>query len=251
MTRNWTRRRGWIRRSVAQTGLGLYTRALLTRGRVHERVEGLEHVPVSGPVLIVARHLHHEFDGAILEQHLRRDVHIFVGLDWIESGLVRTLMERLCAAVEWPVALRPGAFAAPGGRGGRRAFSGEETFRYLQAATRRTVELLRAGELVVIFPEGYPDVDPKGSRKPAGRMLPFQDGFARFVEIAERDGRTRVAVVPAGFSFSGQGYRHPVARFGAPLQRAAFPARRAFIDELERRVAGLSPAPQGNRLCLR
>jgi len=143
----------------------------------------------------------------------------------------------LCASVAWPVALRPAAFAAAGGPS---AFSAQETFRYLQAATRRTVDLLRAGELLVIFPEGYPDVDPKGSRKPLGRMLPFQDGFARFVELSERDGRTRVAVVPAGFSFSGPGYRYPVARFGAALRRAAFPSRRAFIEEVERRVAALS-----------
>jgi putative membrane protein len=247
MTRNWTQRRGFIRRSPAQTGLGLYTRGLLVRGRVQERVEGLEHVPPSGPTLLVARHLHHEFDGAILEQHLRRDVHIFVGLDWIESRLGRTMMERLCGAVKWPVALRPAALIGPGARS---AFSSKETFRYLQAATRRTVELLRAGKLVVIFPEGFPDIDPKGSRKIAGQMLPFQDGFARFVELAERDGKTRVAVVPAGFSFSGTGYRYPVARFGAPLARSAFATRRAFIDELERRVAALSATPHatGQRL---
>jgi hypothetical protein len=29
-------------------------------------VEGLEHVPASGPVLIVARHFHHLYDGCIL-----------------------------------------------------------------------------------------------------------------------------------------------------------------------------------------
>lgn len=238
--RNWTQRRGLIRRSPAQTGLGLYTRSLLARGRVRERVEGLECVPTAGPTLIVARHVHHEFDGAILVQHLGRDVHIFVGLDWIERRSVRVLMERLCAAVAWPVALRPGALEAGGSRS---AFAAKETFRYLQAATRRTVQLLRAGKLVVIFPEGFPDIDPKGSRKPEGRMLPFQDGFARFVELAERDGRTQVAVVPAGFSFSGRGHRYPVARFGPALRRAAYPSRRAFIDELERRVAALSAAP--------
>jgi putative membrane protein len=240
MTRNWTHRRSLIRRSPAQIGLAVYTRSLLVKGGVRERVEGIEHVPASGPTLIVARHLHHAFDGAILEQHIERDVHIFVGLDWIERKLVRTMMERLCAAVGWPVALRPAALASGDARS---AFSSKETFRYLQAATRRTVELLRAGELVVIFPEGYPDVDPKGSRKPPGRMLPFQDGFARFLELAERDGKTRVAVVPAGFSFSGPGYRYAVASFGAPLRRADFAARRAFIDELERRVAALSATP--------
>jgi putative membrane protein len=249
MRHNWTGRRGWLRRSVAQTGLGLYTRGLLLKGGVRERVEGLEHVPAHGPTLIVARHIHHEFDGAILDQHLRRDVHIFVGLDWIESRLVRTLMERLCAAVGWPVALRPAAFAAPGGRS---AFSAQETFRYLQAATRRTVELLRAGELVVIFPEGFPDVDPKGSRKPDGRMLPFHDGFARFVELSERGSETRVAVVPAGLSFTGAGYHRPVVRFGPPLMRESFPTRRAFIDEVERRVAALStPPPRASGLVLR
>lgn len=246
--RAWTKRRSWIRRSVAQTGLGLYTRGLLVKGRVRERVRGLENVPARGATLIVARHVHHEFDGAILEQHIPRDVHIFVGLDWVERRIVRALMERLCAAVGWPVALRSGGFTSPAARS---AFSPQETFRYLQEATRSTVELLRAGELVVVFPEGFPDVDPKGSRKPLGRMLPFQDGFARFIELAERDSRTRVAVVPAGFSFSGPDYRRPIARFGEPLRRAAFPTRRAFVAEVERRVAELSAAPRAGRLHLR
>jgi putative membrane protein len=249
--RAWTKRRSWIRRSVAQTGLGLYTRGLLVKGGVHERVRGLENVPARGATLIVARHVHHAFDGAILEQHIPRDVHVFVGLDWVESRTVRTLMERLCAAVGWPVALRPAALAGPAAPGARSAYSPQETFRYLQAATRRTVELLRAGELVVIFPEGFPDVDPKGSRKFPGQMLPFQDGFARFIELAERDSRTQVAVVPAGFSFSGAGYRRPIARFGEPLRRAAFSTRHAFVAEVERRVAELSPAPPAGRPRLR
>jgi hypothetical protein len=46
--------------------------------------------------------------------------------------------------------------------------------------------------------------------------LPFQDGYRRMVAAAERDGTTRVAVVPGGFHYARGAKWTIVARIGEP-----------------------------------
>ena len=71
--------------------------------------------------------------------------------------------------------------------------------RQLLRATRECVDLLRAGQLVLVFPEGYPNIDPSFTPKSADEtMLPFRPGFLRFAALAELDGMTRVPIVPVG-----------------------------------------------------
>jgi 1-acyl-sn-glycerol-3-phosphate acyltransferase len=58
-----------------------------------------------------------------------------------------------------------------------------------------SLDLLRAGQLLLVFPEGYPAIDPLGSpRTTSGGFLPFEPGF---LALAERAGRA-VPVVPVG-----------------------------------------------------
>ncbi len=69
-----------------------------------------------------------------------------------------------------------------------------------------SVRILRGGELLVVFPEAYPDIDPRNtSRTENNASLPFRQGFARLVEMVEKDGHTKVAIVPAGLSYTQQG----------------------------------------------
>ena len=122
------------------------------------RIEGLEHIPSTGPVMLVARHFHHLLDGAVLVRHVPRPVHIVVGLDWTEDAKQRAWMERACRAVQWPIVLRA---ATLGERGG---YDRSELARYTRSGVRDAVALLRAGRVVVVFPEGYPNVDPAFAR---------------------------------------------------------------------------------------
>ncbi len=94
------------------------------------RIEGLENVPRSGPVLIAARHYHHLLDGAVLVHHLPRPAHIVVALDWTADAKQRRWMERACAWARWPVILRP---ATTGARGG---YAASEVGRYLRSGLR-------------------------------------------------------------------------------------------------------------------
>jgi putative membrane protein len=190
--------------AIAQWGLRTQVAAVA--------IEGLEHFPRRGAVLVVARHFHHLLDGAVLVTRLPRPVHIVVGLDWAVDARQRRTMEWMCRAADYPIVLRAPTVARTG------AYRRAEVVRYTRAALRDCTRLLRAGRVVLVFPEGYPNVDPAGSRK-AGfdDWLPFAPGFMKMLAAAEADGRTRVQLVPVGLRYDPGPRWSIVARIGAPL----------------------------------
>lgn len=222
--------------------------ALLLRRRVICQVEGLEHLPAQGPVVIAARHVHHLYDGCALITLVPRRLHLLVGLDWIRRPLVRGLMEHCCKLVEWPIILRTERLS---GSALARAstYQAREARGYLRRARALSLNLLRQGEVLVIFPEAYPLIDPHpGPRGAHQTFLPFQPGFAHLLELAERDGETRVALIPAGLAYTRQGSTwRLLLRFGPALFRQDFPTRAQFTTAVEQRVQTLSaseaPAP--------
>jgi putative membrane protein len=196
------------------------------------RVEGLANVPADGPVMLVARHFHHLLDGAVLVTRLARPIHIVVGLDWAASPRQRRLMEWMCRSADYPIVLRPPTLERTG------AYRRDELLRYTRAAFRQTTRLLRAGRVVLVFAEGYPNIDPNPSRKPGREdWLPFESGFSKMIQLAERDGSTRVALVPVGFRYGAAGGERWAieARIGAPLAAAE-----RDVATVERRVRLLS-----------
>jgi len=180
-------------------------------------VEGLEHVPRSGPVLLAARHYHHLLDGAVIVHHLARPVHIVVGLDWTADARQRGWMERACAWAQYPVIVRPQTAGAHGG------YAASDVRSYLRSGVRDAASLLCDGRVVLVFPEGYPVVDPTASAatpraRDADGLLPFAAGFRAMARAAWRGGAAGIAVVPVGFRYEPRGARwRVIARFGAPL----------------------------------
>ena len=178
---------------------------MIARRKVKLVVEGLENVPNNGPLVIVARHFHHLYDGCVLMRAVPRRLHIFVALDWVKKRWLRSFMERACTMADWPIVLRAEQLnenAAQHSETASSAYSFDEARSYLRHAMKDSIRLLRNGEALVVFPEAYPDIDPRNTTKVENHTsLPFRSGFARLVEMAERDERTRVAIVPAGSSY--------------------------------------------------
>jgi putative membrane protein len=202
-------------------------------------VEGGEHVPSSGPVLVAARHFHHLYDGAALIESIARPVRIFVALDWASSSLERFAMEAACRLARWPVALRGENLDAS-----KSAFDKRELLQYTRRALEDAARLLREGEVLVVFPEGYPTIDPAGGRKiDADAFLPFRPGFLSIAARAARAG-VRVPIVPAGFTYrkAQNGRWHVALRFGAPVVFEAVRDRGEFADAIAERVRALSSA---------
>jgi putative membrane protein len=146
-------------------------------------------------------------------------------------------MEWMCRAAEYPIVLRSPTVERTGSY--RRA----EMVRYTRAAFRETTRLLRGGRVVLVFPEGYPTVDPTGTRKEGPNdWLPFEPGFLKMIELAERDGTTRVSLVPVGFAYE-PGERWTItARIGSPVAREE--RRIGAIQDAVRRLSAPCAAAQ-------
>lgn len=168
-------------------------------------VTGIEHVPVTGPALIVARHYHHLYDGSALLAAVPRPVRLVVTLDWLERPIGRKAMEIATGSAKWPVVTRT-SLAGDAPRSDALATN--------RAAFRQMIEMLKSGELLAIFPEGYPTIDPTFTPKTKDdEILPFQRGFARLAAAAQREG-IRVPVVPAGFVYRREPTWSAQLRFG-------------------------------------
>jgi putative membrane protein len=215
-----------VTRRVSEAAIRLWCRAAVRR--IDLQVEGLEHLPAQGPFVIAARHFHHFYDGCALIAASPRPLHLVVTLDWVQNRITRASMIAACGAAGWPVVERAERAGAQPGAGRR-----------LRAATRECVQVLRAGGALLIFPEGYPNIDPHPTPKADESVfLPFRPGFLRFVALAERDGVTKVPVLPAGLAYQRAGRWQLTIRLGAPIvfspERKVEDQVRAVEEEVRR-----------------
>lgn len=172
------------------------------------RVEGEGNLPRNGPAIIAARHYHHLIDGAAMMATVPHPLHILVGLDWIRNPVLRVTMHRLCNAAGWPIVYRRGENSPIDEITARRA---------LRQAYRDSIDLLRRGHSLLVFPEGYPNIDPGYTPKQApDEFLPFQPGFAHIAAGAQRFG-IHAPIIPAGFSYAQGDRWQVVLRFGTPV----------------------------------
>ena len=216
---------------------------VLFRSKLISHAEGLEHLPRSGPVLIIARHFHWYYDGHVLVRAIPRRLHIIVALDWLQSRALRLLIEFACSLPDWPIVLRGEEFGKHE-EGEKWVYTPALARHYLRRLMLTGVRLLRSGEMLVMFPEGYANVDPHPTPKKGDvdAFLPFRRGFVKLAELAERDGETRVAIVPAGFSYSQEGEKRweATVRFGSALFRSDFASTEELLRAVEERVRELS-----------
>lgn len=222
----------------------------LAAGRVKMTVTGLEHIPTDGPVLLVARHYHHLFDGVVLLLSVPRPIHILVTLDWAKKSYVRRLMTLATTMARWPVVLRSDALRACGnpGRGQRTAFSIADMKRYQHRALCDSVELLAQDCMLVVFPEGYPNIDPHYTPKTRPEaFLPFKSGFAAIAAAAEKRLGARVPLVPTGFRYTRNKRWTARLNIGEAVYLEGFVSRQLLVSYMEQRVAELSGLSAGGQ----
>ena len=219
-----------VRDSLASR-IGAWSRCQAARALVRRaldlQVTGVENVPERGPAILVARHYHHLYDAAAILANVRREVHVLVALDWLGGGWRLAVMRWLAAAARWPVVWRRG-----------------RACRINREGYRASLNLLNEGRVLLIFPEGYPNVDPLGTPKQQpDEFLPFDPGF---LVLAER-ARCAVPLVPVGLWYTRQpaGGWSACLRFGAPVSyaRDRQGGRRAALGRLESAVRELSEPP--------
>ncbi len=204
-------------------------------------VEGREHIPARGPALLVCRHVHHAYDGCVLLTAFPRPVHLLITLDWMPFVPVRRLMANACRFVRWPVVTRaaylPGIAAA----------AREQTTKRLSVrqAVTASAEVLQSGEILAVFPEGYPNVDPVYTPKLSlTDVLPFQPGFATILDMAQRTCEGPIPVVPVGFSYQRDDRWKITMRCGPAVFRKPGESRASFVTSVQSKVVELSrPLP--------
>jgi 1-acyl-sn-glycerol-3-phosphate acyltransferase len=186
----------------------------LAAGRVKTIASGLENIPAEGPALIVARHYHHLYDGLALFAALRRPFHIVVTLDWAKNRCTQFFMESLTRIARWPVLLRADALGRDE-KHGAPLFSREDILRYQRKALRDAVNLLIEARVVVVFPEGYPNIDPTYTPKKApDEFLPFKPGFVNIAGAAEKRLQQQIPIIPAGLRYTTEKTWIAHLRFG-------------------------------------
>ncbi|HEY8284994.1 MAG TPA: 1-acyl-sn-glycerol-3-phosphate acyltransferase [Chloroflexota bacterium] len=234
--RAWpTRAAEYVSRCVLETICRLGARRLL---RIE--TEGLSWVPRGGPVILACRHYHYLYDGLALMNTVPRRVSLMVALDWVKDPTTRKLMAAGCRVARFPVVMRgprPGYPPNPLGLRAERAASP-------RPGARAALDLLRDGRLLVIFPEGYPTIDPIATVKTSlDEILPFRSGFVTLAAMARREGIPPVPIIPVGLRYrEGKPWRLTI-RFGAPLYLTPGTDRRELLTSVEARVRELSRAP--------
>lgn len=121
-------------------------------------VEGLENLPAEGPVIVVANHISY-WDPAMIAAALPRKIFFMAKKELFSIPVLGFFLKR------W------GVFPVDRGRPDR-------------DAVKRTLELLKRGQVIGIFPEG--------ARSKTGSLLPPSTGAAYFAA------KTGVPVCPAG-----------------------------------------------------
>ena len=212
----------------------------LSAGRLTTVVSGFEHIPADGPALIVARHYHHFYDGLALFAALPRPFHIVVTIDWAKNQRTRHTMETLARLSHWPVVLRTDAVDLATTQRGR-LFTARDVVRYQRKAVREAVELLGAERIVVVFPEGYPNIDPHHTPKTRpDEFLPFKPGFVNIAATAEKRLTQAIPIIPAGIRYTPGTPWLADLKFGEPAYRNDFADARGLISHFEACVRHLS-----------
>src|SRR5215510_5344306 len=198
--------------------------------RVDMSISGLENIPEDGPVLLLARHYHYLFDGVVLLVSVPRPIHIMVAVDWMKNSYARRLLTLATAMARWPNVVRGDAPRAWIDQG-----------RSQRTALRDSVELLAEGRLLVVFPEGYPNIDRHYTPKMRPEeMLPFKAGFVAIAAAVEKRLGARVPIVPAGFRYTKDRHWRAELNIGEAVYLADCGSRRSLIERMEQRIAELS-----------
>jgi len=211
----------------------------LAAGKLQTIASGMGNLPARGPALIVARHYHHLFDGLTLFAAIQRRFYIVVTMDWVQNRRTKFFMQSVNRLARWPMLLRADALNHSG-NDRRRLFALNDVSRYQRRALREAVELLVEGRIVVVFPEGYPNIDPTYTPKTEpDQFLAFKPGFLNILRAAENRLDTKIPVIPAGLRYKPGKVWIGYLTFGKPFYRDSDLKREGFIEGLETEVKRL------------
>jgi len=98
------------------------------------------------------------------------------------------------------------------------------------------VELLAEGRLLVVFPEGYPNIDPHYTpKKQPEEFLPFKAGFAAIAAAAEKRLGASIPIIPTGFRYTKNSRWTARLNIGEAVYSEDLVSRRLIVKYLQER----------------
>jgi 1-acyl-sn-glycerol-3-phosphate acyltransferase len=150
---------------------------------------------------------------------------------------VRRLMANACRFVRWPVVARAVHRSGIMPATSERATVGTP----VRSAVRASADILQAGEILAVFPEGYPNIDPVYTPKQSlTDVMPFLPGFATILDLAQRTRPEPIPVVPVGFSYEPGDRWRITMRCGPAVYRNPAESRASFVIAVQSKVIELS-----------
>ncbi len=163
-----------VLRGIARIALRWYYRDIIVQGR--------HHIPLDGPVLVVANHPNALVDALLIGTTFPRRVMPTAKATLFEHPWLAWLLAAIGV-----VPLRRSQDDVPGASVRRRGASGNE------GSFLRVTEALRAGAVVLVFPEGISHDRPS--------LAPMRSGASRMALRAQAAGVHGVRILPVGLVF--------------------------------------------------
>jgi len=169
-----------------------FCRMVVTVFYRHVEIDGLEYMPMNGPVLLCANHANALADAVIMQAVIPRLLHPIARSGLFKNWLLKPFMLTMQAV---PVYRRQDNDA--------NTSTNRSTF-------QRCYEMFEQGEVLLIFPEGQSHSDPS--------LRPIKTGAARMILGCAKKS-TPLTVLPIGLTFSNKGkFRSNVfIKLGEPI----------------------------------
>jgi 1-acyl-sn-glycerol-3-phosphate acyltransferase len=156
-------------------------------------VTGQEKIPHTGPVLIAPRHFDGDHDPSLMLAITTRRVFFLAATDFVNDGFRYKMIKFFHRKLGAASIDRMDSFYNRTNRNPR--------LQYLNAGYK-IVNLLLLGQAVIIFPEGWPDIDSHKTLKDDANYVPgVQKGALDYVHLAQKRQRFPIPIVPVGIRY--------------------------------------------------